>query len=283
MQNKIPVFSSPEQAVRTFMHLINHERQKEFIETESKVSSIQIKETVSTIFKKHPPEQEWLDYHLAMKVLDAYDIPILKTEFASTAEQAKLLAQKIGFPVALKISSTHIIHKSDVGGVALNLNSLEEVENSANKMLSSLAVSNPNARIDGFILQPMIQVKQGFELLLGSIRDSTFGPVVIFGAGGKAVELIKDKALILAPLNQKSALDLLQQTRIYDQLRGYRDQKPVALEKLIDCLIKLSHILINHPEIQELDINPLIADQEKIIALDCRIRIQKKEKTGAEA
>ena len=126
--------------------------------------------------------------------------------------------------MVLKIASKDIIHKSDLGGVVLNLTSAEEVEKCAQTMLTTIFSYNPKARIDGFILQPMIPLDHGFELFLGGIRDATFGPIVIFGAGGKAVEVINDKALALCPLTQKSALNLVKQTRIYAQLKGYRDK-----------------------------------------------------------
>lgn len=273
-QNKIPIYPTPERAVRSFMHLLKCENEKKFIDNSLR-KPIKIKENVSKLLKVliKKKEQEWLDHHIIQEILISYGIPIVRTVFASSPAHAKRVAQKMEFPLVLKIASKDIIHKSDVGGIALNLTNPEEVEKSAQTMLKTISVFQPQAHIDGFVLQPMIPIDHGFELFLGGVRDKTFGPVVIFGAGGKAVEVIKDKALALAPLTEKSARNLIEQTRIYEQLKGYRDQAPIPLDLLIDCLVSLSYILLNHTEIAELDINPLLADTKKILVLDTRMRL----------
>jgi len=273
-QNKVPIYPTPERAVRAFMHLLNTENEKRFIDKSPK-KPIKVEERVTKILKKlvAKKEQEWLDHHVSQQILTAYDIPVVRTEFASSPSEAKRISQKMEFPLVLKIASKDIIHKSDVGGVVLNLASAEEVEKSAQEMLTTVFSHNPQARIEGFVLQPMVPLNHGFELFLGGIQDVTFGPAVIFGAGGKAVEVVQDKALALAPLTQKSALNLIEQTRIYAQLKGYRDQPPIPLDRLIDCLVKLSYLLLNHPEIAELDINPLLADSKRVLVLDTRMRI----------
>lgn len=271
---KIPIYPTPERAVRSFMHLLKCENEKHFIDR-SIEETVPFNPKVVQIFKGliEKKEQEWLDHHVIQEVLTAYGIPIVRTEVAASPVEAKTISQKMDFPLVLKIASKDIVHKSDVGGVVLNLSSPEEVEEKAQAMLDKIAAHQPNARIEGFILQPMIPQDHGFELFLGGIQDATFGPVVIFGAGGKSVEVVNDKALALAPLTQKSALDLIQQTRIYEQLKGYRDQPPVPLEQLITCLIHLSYLLVNHPEISELDINPLLTDPKRLLVLDSRMRL----------
>lgn len=273
-KNKVPLYPTPERAVRAFMHLTKIENEKKFIEIGPK-NPIKINQKVTKIIKELTKKngQEWLDHYVNQEILTAYGIPVVRTEFASSPSEAKIISQKMEFPLVLKIASKDIIHKSDVGGVALNLTSAEEVEKRAQNMVTIISSHNPQARIDGFILQPMIPLNHGFELFLGSIRDETFGPVVIFGAGGKAVEVINDRALALSPLTPKSALNLIEQTRIYAQLKGYRDQAPIPLDRLIDCLVKLSYLSLNHPEIAELDINPLLADSKKVLVLDTRMRL----------
>jgi len=273
-ENKIPIYPTPERAVRAFHHILSCENEGRFID-KSKEKPIKVLAKVTKILKQLSlkKDQEWLDHHVNHEILTSYGIPVIKTEFASSLSQARLVSQKMTFPIVLKIASEDIIHKSDIGGVILNLTNPEEVEKSAKKMLSVIATHNPQARIDGFILQPMIPLDHGFELFLGGIQDKTFGPVVIFGAGGKAVEVVNDKALALAPLSQKSAMDLIEKTKIYNQLKGYRDQDPIPFDQLIECLIKVSYLLVNHPEIAELDINPLLTDSKRILVLDSRMRL----------
>lgn len=274
---KIPIYPTPERAVRAYMHLLKCEKEKGNIEKKSK-RPLKIIPSVSKILNDliEKNEQEWLDHHIVQEILTLYNIPVVKTAFSSSPSKAKILSQKMDFPLVLKIASKDIVHKSEVGGVALNLNSPEEVEKSAHTMLITVSHYFPKARNEGFILQPMVPIDHGFELFLGGIRDETFGPVVIFGAGGKAVEVIKDKALALAPLTKTSALNLIKRTRIYEQLKGYRDQDPIPFDQLVDCLIRLSYLLVNQPEIAELDINPLLVDTKKILVLDARTRISLK-------
>lgn len=273
-QNKIPIYPTPERAVRAFMHLLDSENEKKFID-HSPRRPIKAKESVSMLLSPFAQKrkQEWLDHPVIQEILTEYGIPVVKTEVASSPAMVKKISQKMGFPLVLKIASKDIVHKSDVGGVVLNLRNPEEVKESAETMIKTVHAYQPQARIEGFILQSMIPLDHGFELFLGGVRDKTFGPVVIFGQGGKAVEVINDKALALAPLTQNSARNLIEQTRIYKQLKGYRDQEPIPLDLLIDCLIKISYLLVNHPEISELDINPLIADTKKILVLDTRMRL----------
>lgn len=273
-RHHIPIYPTPERAARAFMHLLNCENEKCFID-KNPGKPLKADEKVTKLLKHlvENKEQEWVDHHIIQEILSAYGIPVVKTEMASSPGEAKVVSQRLGFPLVLKIASKDIIHKSDVGGVVLNLTSPEDVEKRAKEMLSTVSSQNPMARIDGFILQPMIPLDHGFELFLGAIRDKTFGPVVIFGAGGKAVEVINDKSLALAPLSSQSALQLIQKTKIYQQIRGYRDQAPVPIDQLIDSLIKFSSILVNHPEIVELDINPLLTDSKRILVLDTRMRL----------
>lgn len=282
--NKIPLYPTPERAVRALIHLLNAENEKRFLD-DTPPKSIKVEPKVSRILKElvAKKEQTWLDHHVIQEILTAYNIPVVRTEFASSPTEAKIISQKMNFPLVLKIASKDIVHKSDLGGVILNLKSSEEVEESAERMLKTVSSYNPQTRIEGFLLQPVISIDHGFELFLGGIRDQTFGPIIIFGAGGKAVEVIKDKSLTLAPLTQKSALNLIEKTRIFEQLKGYRDQDPIPLNGLISCLINLSHLLFNHPEISEIDINPLLADTKRLLVLDTRMRLSQPAERDKEA
>lgn len=276
-KQRIPLLPTPERAVRTFTHLLQSKNEKRFIDKGPK-KPIKAVLKVTHLLKDFIKEKEqgWLDHHMIQEIFTAYGIPALKSEFASSPAEAKAKSKKMRFPLVLKIASKDIIHKSDVGGVVLNLETPENVGKSAQTMLKTISSHDPQAEIEGFILQPMIPIDHGFELFLGGVRDETFGPTIIFGAGGKAVEVVNDKALALAPLTKTSALTLIEHTRIYSQLKGYRDQAPIPLESLIDCLVKLSYLLVNHPEIAELDINPLLATTEEILVLDTRMRLCRK-------
>jgi acetyltransferase len=179
-----------------------------------------------------------------------------------------------GQAVAVKIQSQHIAHKSDVGGVALNLSSRVAVIDAARDMLQRIAQLRPGAKLDGVTVQPMIHRPRGRELIAGLADDPTFGPVVVFGRGGTAVEVINDKSLALPPLDLKLAHVLMARTRVYRLLQGYRDVPPADLDAVALTLVKLAQLSADVPEIRELDLNPLIADENGVIALDSRIKVE---------
>ena len=210
-------------------------------------------------------------------VLKAYGIPTVPTRVAATPEDAGLAAAELlrGFSsVVVKILSPDVTHKSDIGGVRLDLTTPAEVEKVTRQMLSDIRRLRPDAVLHGVTVQPMVRRPDAFELILGITTDSTFGPVVLFGAGGTGVEAIGDTAMALTPLDLKLAKDLIESTRIYKLLKGYRGQPAVDLDGLALCLVKLSSLAVQHRAIRELDINPLLADEKGMIALDARIEVQ---------
>jgi acetyltransferase len=178
-------------------------------------------------------------------------------------------------PYALKIVSPEITHKSDVGGVALGLHDPEAVRAAALAMQATVRAKRPDARLTGFSVQPMVQRREANELIAGIVTDAQFGPVILFGQGGIAVEVIADKALGLPPFNMQLAHSLMRETRVYRLLKGYRDQKPVKLDAVALTLVKLAQLAADLAEVAELDINPLLADAEGVVALDARVRIAK--------
>jgi len=213
----------------------------------------------------------------AKAVLSAYGIPTVPTEVAATPEKAAKEAAKLlrGYAsVVVKILSPNITHKSDVGGVRLDLTSAEEVEKATRCMLSDIKAARPDAIIEGVTVQPMIRRKDAYELILGITTDHTFGPIILFGAGGTGVEAIGDSALSLTPLDLKLASELIESTRIYKLLKGFRDKPPVDLKGLALCLVKLSTLAVQHRAIRELDINPLLIDENGMIALDARVKVE---------
>jgi acetyltransferase len=213
----------------------------------------------------------------AKAVLEAYGIPTVPTKVAATPEEAGMAASRLlsGYSsVVVKILSPDITHKSDIGGVRLDLTSAAEVEKVTRQMLHDIRALRPDAVLKGVTVQPMVRRPDAFELILGITDDSTFGPVILFGAGGTGVEAIGDTAMALIPLDLKLAKDLIESTRIYKLLKGYRGRPAVDLDGLALCLVKLASLAGQHPAIRALDINPLLADEKGLLALDARIVVE---------
>jgi acetyltransferase len=206
-------------------------------------------------------------------VLRAYGIDVVPTRFATDGNGAVACAADLGFPVALKITSPDIVHKSDVGGVALNLETPEAVRSEVAAMTARVHERVPGAKIEGFSIQPMVRRGNAFEVLVGAKTDPVFGPVIVFGHGGDAVEVIADTAVSLPPLNGILASDLIGRTRIAALLRGYRNRPAASLQAIEMVLLRISTLLIDQEEILELDINPLLVDPERATVLDARIRV----------
>jgi acetyltransferase len=199
------------------------------------------------------------------------------TRIADTPQEVETIAWEMlaqASTLAVKILSEDISHKSDVGGVRLGLRSAEEARQAAEEMQRHVHKLRPEARLQGFTVQPMIVRPKAHEILLGVYEDRLFGPMILFGAGGTATEVIQDTAVALPPLDEELARDLMEQTRIYKLLKGYRDQPPADLAAVADCLVRLSQLIVDCPAVTELDINPLLADEAGAIALDARIGIE---------
>jgi acetyltransferase len=217
--------------------------------------------------------RSWLTEIEGKELLAAYGVPVAPTRLATTPQEAAALAARIGGAVALKIVSPDIVHKSDVGGVALELIGPAHAEQAATAMLERVGAAAPGATVTGFSVQPMIRRPGAYELILGVTTDRQFGPMVLFGHGGTAVEVINDRALALPPLNLHLARELMSRTRIHRLLEGYRGQQPADLDALASTLIKISQLVIDFAEIEELDVNPLLADGYGVIALDVRVKV----------
>jgi acetyltransferase len=218
----------------------------------------------------------------AKQVLAACGIPIVETRIGRDAGEAVRLGEELGFPVALKILSPDISHKSDVGGVMLNLESTEELRSAAEAMLARCRELRPQARLTGFTVQKMVKRGGAHELIAGVSTDPVFGPVILFGQGGTAVETIADKAIALPPLNLNLARELVSRTRIAKLLAGYRDRPPIDHAALHLVLVQLSQLVADIPEVIELDVNPLLADEKGVLALDARIKLAPGPSTGAD-
>ena len=275
--NRVPTYDTPSHAVRAFLHLVEYRRNQELLmETPPSVpedfqpDGITVRKIVSRAIAE---KRDWLSEYEAKRVLAAYGIPVVDTRCADTPEEAAHCAEMIGGPLALKILSPDIPHKSDVGGVALHLTEPAEVKAEAEAMLARVREAVPDARIEGFTVQEMAVRPDAYELIVGMTENELFGPVLLFGEGGIGVEVVEDYALALPPLNMKLATELMGRTRIWRQLQGYRSRAAVDLESVALTLNKISQLIVDFPEIAELDINPLLADAEGVLALDARIKV----------
>jgi acetyltransferase len=275
--NRVPVYDTPGRAVLAFVHLVRYrDSRRALMETPPSVPEDFVPDTAAAralIDRALAGGREWLTEPEAKELLAAYGIPVAATRIVADAAQAVTAAEAIGFPVAVKILSPDLTHKSDVGGVALDLADAVQVQAAVETMRGRIAEAAPRARIEGFVVQPMIRRPHAHELIVGASEDAQFGLVILFGHGGTAVEVIADRALALPPLNMRLAHDLIAQTRVSGLLSGYRDRPPADLDAIAVTLIKVAQLVIDLAEVAELDINPLLADQHGVIALDARVRV----------
>ncbi len=284
MEAGLPTYDSPEDAVNGFLQMVNFRHNQEMLmETPDSIPTefqAGMERACPIIQKVLASGHTSLTEPEAKEVLSAYGIPTVLTCVAATAEDAVRLAVEIGFPVAVKILSPDITHKSDVGGVALDLETAEQVHDVASGMIKRLKELYPDARINGFSVQKMARRPGAYELIVGSSTDSVFGPVILFGQGGTAVEVIRDRAVALPPLNMTLARELVGRTRISRLLAGYRNRPAADMNAIYRTLMQLSQIMADIPEIIEIDINPLFADAKGVLALDARIRVAPAELPG---
>ena len=274
----IPNYPTEDDAVRGFMHLVRH---REVVEVLAQVPPAMPSEFApdtqaarQIVAAAIADGRQWLDPVETKRLLEAYDIAMVPTFAAVDADAAVAHASKLfaqGMTVVLKIMSRDIIHKSDVGGVVLNLTNADAVRTATADILARAKALRPEARISGVIVQAMVLRQKARELILGLANDPTFGTVVVFGRGGTAVEIINDKALALPPLDLHLARDLVERTRVSRLLRAYRDVPAVKQDAVAMVLVKLAQMAADIPEISELDINPLLADEAGVLAVDARI------------
>jgi acetyltransferase len=277
-ENNIPTYSTPEQAIKTYLYMYQYKRNLELLyETpeELPVDASPPKRPIQVIMRNAATEnRELLTETEAKKVLEYYGFPVVKTCVATTADEAVAFATQIGYPVVLKILSPQIVHKTDAGGVFLDLKSEVEVRDAYEQIMRNAKSYNPEAEILGVTVQPMIK-RQGYEVILGAKTDPLFGPVILFGMGGVGVELFKDFSIGLPPLNQTLVRRLMEETRVYQLLKGYRNVPPANIKLLEEIILRFSQLLVDFPQLKEVDINPLLVNEEDAYALDARIVIDK--------
>jgi acetyltransferase len=282
----IPSYETPHMAIKAFLTMgAYHQTQELLLQTPPSIPdsfSPNITVAREQIVATLDAGRDVLSEPESKALLQAYGFPVVPTRNAKDIDDALTVAKSIGYPIAAKILSPDITHKSDVGGVALDIETPEALRAALEGMLLRVNQHKPQARIEGFSLQRMIRRPRSRELILGASTDPIFGPVILFGDGGTAVEILADKAIALPPLNLQLARDLIARTRVYKLLKGYRDHPAADLDAIALALVRLSQLLIDMPEVCELDINPLLADAEGVIALDARVRVQKASSPGTD-
>lgn len=275
--NDIPAFESPEAAVEAFSYLANYYRNQRLL--------VQVPSSME--HRKEPKldgARLIIDGALAegrsnlttaesKAILNAFHIPVTPSIDVSSANEALIAAETIGFPVVMKINSKDITHKSDVKGVRLNINDPNVVRSVYNDLVETVREHAPEATIEGVTVEKMYHRPNGRELLVGLVRDAVFGPTITFGAGGTAVEIHRDKSVVLPPVNEYISQRLIGRTRISKMLGEYRNLPPIKMAALIDVLHRISEMACELSRVRELDINPLISDEEGVMALDVRIAV----------
>ena len=272
----IPSFDYPDQAARAFVYMWQYsENLRSIYETPAlprgKGAEDLRSKAEKLIAKAREDGRTVLTEVESHEVLHSYGIPTVQTKTAKSESEAVKGAEALGFPVVLKLYSKTITHKTEVGGVLLNIQSAQEVRNGFRQIRDSVSKKAGAEHFEGVTVEPMINTREGYELILGSSLDPQFGPVMLFGTGGQLVEVFKDRSLGLPPLNSTLARRVIEQTKIFEALKGVRGRKPVDLAALEEILVRFSHLILEQRWIKEIDINPLLASASGLIALDARV------------
>jgi len=278
MQNSIPTYSTPEQAIRTYHYMFQYKRNLEMLyETpeELPVDASPPKRPLTVILQEVARQgREVMNEVEAKTFLEYYSFPVARTRVARTEDEAAQVAAGIGYPVVLKILSPQIAHKTDAGGVILDIADEAQLRESHQRILRKAREYSASAEIQGVTVQKMIK-RQGYEVIIGAKTDPLFGPVILFGMGGVGVELFRDFAIGIPPLNQTLVRRMMEETKVYQLLRGYRNAPPVNLKLLEEILVRFSHLIAEFPQLKEVDINPLLINEKDAVAVDARIVIDR--------
>ena len=276
---RLPNYTTLENAIDAFSYLARYNRnQRMLLQTPGRLSTGKkapdldgARLIIESVLNE---QRHTLTEPESMAVLNAFHIPTVRNGVARSANEALIVAESIGFPVAMKVLSTDISHKSDAGGVRLNINSAHEVRSVFRQIVDEVQSKVPGATIDGVTIEKMYRSSNGRELMIGIIRDPVFGPVISFGSGGTTVEIMDDSVISLPPLNHRLATDLINRTRVSKMLGNFRNMPAVDLDQLIDVLLSVSGMACELPWVREMDINPLIIDDKGIVAVDARIMVE---------
>jgi acetyltransferase len=276
-QTRIPSFRTPEPAVEVFSYIsAYYQNQKLLMQAPGPLShhaEPDVEGARLLIENALAEHRKVLSEMESKAVLAAFRIPIARSMVARSPNEALLLAEELGMPVAMKINSPDITHKSDAGGIRLNLGNAQAVRAAWREIIESVQENRPNARIDGVVIEPMVVKSNGRELMVGVTSDPVFGPVITFGAGGIMVEVLGDRSVALPPLNSYLARNMIQGTHVARMLKQFRHMPPVDMAALESMLLRVSEMVCELPHIREMDINPLIVDENGAIAVDARIEV----------
>jgi acetyltransferase len=280
----IPTYDTPNEAIRGFMHLVRYHKAQDVLMEVPSATAADIPDGATAraiVDEALAAGGGWLSGEPLQRLFGCYGIPIVRSAHAATPEDVARIAKEFGGPIALKIQSPDITHKSDIGGVSLNLPDADAAQREADAMLKRVAQAAPKAQLEGFLVQDMVNRPGAYELILGMAVDRQFGPFLLFGQGGTAVEVIGDKALGLPPLNLSLARVLIAETRVARLLSGYRDHPPAAIDAIALTLVRLSQLVCDFDAVVEIDINPLLADANGVMATDARLRLEAPPKDAA--
>jgi acetyltransferase len=278
VESSIPAYDTPEEAVRTYVNMCRYKRHlDELYETPDELPAHKVpsKDHLKGILEMALKEgRTLLNEEESKDFLVTYGIPVTMAQFACDPEAAVSIAEKVGYPVAIKVVSPDISHKSDVGGVIMGIDSSAALQEAYGKLMQMVTKRAPEAAITGVNIEKMF-TDIDYELILGAKKDKDFGSVILFGMGGIMAEFIKDFSIGLPPLNRTLARMLMQDTKVYKMLQGFRGKQAADFEGIEEILVNFSNLIVDFPEIAEIDINPLAISQGKISALDARIIIDK--------
>jgi len=273
----VPTFDTPADAVRAFLHMVNYRHRQESLMQTPPSIPVEFQpdpDTARRVIQRAVADgQSYLNEPQVKEVLSAYGIPVVETYIAEDPKHAKRLATSIGFPVALTVMSPDIRRKWDVGGVALGLETADAVEAAARGMLSRVKEKRPDARITGFSVQRMVPRGNARQLFVGAATDPLFGPIILFGEGGRAAELFRDLAVGLPPLNVPLAQELIARTRVATLLQAHLNRPAVNMDAVHLTLMQVSQLIADVPELVEMDINPLFADERGVTVVDARMKV----------
>ncbi len=278
-ENRIPTYPTPEGAVDAIAALALYStNQQQLLQVPSPLGPTSTPDrgkAQALIDAALDAGNEWLNPAESKELLAAFGIPVVRSHPARSAAEAVAIADRIGYPVALKILSPDIAHKTDVGGVRLGRGDARSVQDGYENMLRDVAIARPDARLEGALVEPMYLERHGRELMIGVLRDPVFGPAISFGLGGTMVEVIRDRAVALPPLNPFLARDLIRRTRASLALQPLRGAPAAAQEVVEDVLLRVSEIVCELPDVGSIDINPLVVTAKGAVAVDARIGVQR--------
>jgi len=277
-RNHIPTYETPEDAVKAYLCLYHYQRSLEFqyetpveLPVDQGPSKNNLKAFIHRVFKEG---RIVLNEDESNRFLSTYRIPVLPSEIAHNPDEAASIAKYIGYPVVLKVVSSDIIYRMDVGGVVTGISSEDELRKEYDRVMERAATYAPTARIEGIVVQKMIE-KIDYEIFLGAKKDKDFGSVILLGMGGIGVQIFKDFSIALPPLNQALARRLIEETEVYKMIQGYGRKPPADLRQLEQIIVRFSNLIVDFPEIAEMDINPLAISNGKVSVLSARIIIDK--------